>query len=353
MWPSAHLPEILLGDRGELEGYNVNTLINGLNVTIENTPSFRPDWKGIVESLFKTQDEKIKPFLPGYIQTDYGERGAEDYRLQAKLTIEQYTKIIIHFILYYNKNHYMKDYPMSPEMIEANVKPKPIELWDWGIKNRAGKLRKVNSKTIMFYLMPKDIATVTPNGIKFKGMLYSCETAIKESWFIKARNKGRWKVDISYDTRNMDNIYIHTNNENLFEPCYLLEHQERFKGKIIEEIEDLIDRESEIAKNEEFTILQNELNLYQNIEEIVKESVQSTNKTQSTDLSKAERTKNIRENRNVEKTILRSEEAFDLSRDNKEKEAEVIKIKENIEDDMVSKGPSIKDLFNQRRSRQN
>lgn len=353
LWPSAHLPEIILGDRGELEGYNVNSLINGLNVTIENTPSFRPDWKGIVESLFNTQDEKIKPFLPGYIQTDYGERGAEDYRLQAKLTIEQYTKIIIHFILYYNKNHYMKDYPMSIEMIEANIKPKPIELWNWGIKNRAGKLRKVHSKTVRFYLMPKDKATITSRGIKFKGMLYSCETAIREAWFVQARNKGSWKVDISYDTRNTNNIYIHIKDENLFETCYLLEHQERFKDKTIDEILDLVERESEKAKSEEFSILQEELNLFSSIEAIVEDSKKIANETQSINISKTEKTKNIRENREVEKTVLRSKEAFDLSSDKKENEAEVIEIKEMFEDNSESELISIKDLFNRRRANKN
>ena len=40
----------------------------------------------------------------------------------------------------------MKDYPRSTEMIEDNVKPTPTELWKWGIKNRAGKLRKVGSR---------------------------------------------------------------------------------------------------------------------------------------------------------------------------------------------------------------
>ena len=61
-WPAAHLPEIILGDRGELEGYNVNHLIEGLNITIENNPSFRPDWKGIVEKLFDTSQEKYGHF---------------------------------------------------------------------------------------------------------------------------------------------------------------------------------------------------------------------------------------------------------------------------------------------------
>lgn len=353
LWPSAHLPKLILGDRGELEGHNVKSLLNGLDVDIENTPSFRPDWKGIVESLFNNQDEKVKPFLPGYIQTDFGERGAEDYRLQAKLTLEQYTKIIIHFILFYNKNHYMRDYPRSLEMIEANIKPKPIELWNWGIKNKGGKLRKESPEKVMFYLMPRDIATVTSKGIKFKRMLYSCELALKESWFVKARSKGSWKVDISYDTRNMDNIYIHTNDEEIFEPCFLLEHQERFKDKIIEEINDLNERESEIARSEEFSILEEEINLFNGIEEIVEESVKNANKTQSTNLTKAEKTTNIRVNRKKEKDLRRSEEAFNLTKEDNKHEIEVIEFNNFLQEDGESKMPSIKELFNQRRSREN
>lgn len=353
VWPSAHLPKLILGDRGELEGHNVKSLLNGLDVDIENTPSFRPDWKGIVESLFNNQDEKVKPFLPGYIQTDFGERGAEDYRLQAKLTLEQYTKIIIHFILFYNKNHYMRDYPRSLEMIEANIKPKPIELWNWGIKNKGGKLRKESPEKVMFYLMPRDIATVTSKGIKFKRMLYSCELALKESWFVKARSKGSWKVDISYDTRNMDNIYIHTNDEEIFEPCFLLEHQERFKDKIIEEINDLNERESEIARSEEFSILQEEINLFNGIEEIVEESVKNANKTQSTNLTKAEKITNIRVNRKKEKDLRRSEEAFNLTKEDNKHEIEVIEFNNFLQEDGESKMPSIKELFNQRRSREN
>ncbi|MBD0345738.1 MAG: hypothetical protein ICV63_13130, partial [Coleofasciculus sp. Co-bin14] len=36
-WPSRHLPEGILADRGELEGYNADNLVNALNVRISNT----------------------------------------------------------------------------------------------------------------------------------------------------------------------------------------------------------------------------------------------------------------------------------------------------------------------------
>ena len=49
----------------------MNSLIEGLDLLVENNPAFRPDWKGIVEKLFDTSQSKIKPFLPGYIQSDF------------------------------------------------------------------------------------------------------------------------------------------------------------------------------------------------------------------------------------------------------------------------------------------
>ena len=67
-----------------------------------------------------------------------GKKGTKDPRLGAKLDIEQYTKIIINFILHYNKNFYMKNYIRDKDMVVDNVKPTPIELWKWGVKNRAG-----------------------------------------------------------------------------------------------------------------------------------------------------------------------------------------------------------------------
>lgn len=48
-WPSRHLPEILLANKGEFEGYNVERLVRAFNLHVENAASYRADWKGIVE----------------------------------------------------------------------------------------------------------------------------------------------------------------------------------------------------------------------------------------------------------------------------------------------------------------
>ncbi|MFL8938999.1 Mu transposase C-terminal domain-containing protein [Rossellomorea oryzaecorticis] len=358
-WAAEHLPEVILADRGEFEGYKVEPLADGFNIKVENTPPYRPDWKGIVEKLFDTSQQHLKPFLPGYIDKDFRERGAEDYRLKAKLTLEQYTKLIIHFIVHYNNNHYMKDYVRDEEMIEANVKPIPSELWKWGLQNRAGKLKSAQSEELKFYLMPKAKATVTYKGIKFKNMLYSCESAIKESWFVLARNgqKGSWKVDISYDPRNMSNIYLHKDNGELFEACYLLDHQERYKEKTIEEVEDLLNREKTDYKKEEHVILQGEIDFISGIESVVKEAVKEANQKQTPlkHISKSQKTGAIKANRALEKEKNREKEAFDLKasrkiqHENAIDKIEVVHPFPNEEKEADFDLPSIKGLFKKRK----
>jgi Mu transposase, C-terminal len=313
MWPAQHLPSNIIGDRGELASHGVDHLVEGLGPLISNTPPYRPDWKGIVEKLFDTSQEKIKPFLPGYVHEDHGERGAKDYRLEASLTIEDYTKILINFILFYNHNFYMDDYVRTEEHIKDNVQPIPIKLWEWGVKNAAGKLHKHNLEKVKFYLLPRATATVTEKGIKYKKMLYTSQKAIKEGWFSRARQKGTWKVDFSYDPRNMNIIYLHTNDENLFTPCNFVDHHSRYKDKTIEEIEQLIEFESGDKKNYEHTQLENEINFYSDIEGIVKAAEKNKKENLDKSLSKASRTRNIKANRQQEQQVRSVEESIILS----------------------------------------
>ncbi|MED4698231.1 Mu transposase C-terminal domain-containing protein [Lysinibacillus capsici] len=312
MWPSMHLPNNFIGDRGELASSGVDHLIEGLGPRISNTPPYRPDWKGIVEKLFDSSQEKIRPFLPGYVQKDHGERGTKDYRLEASLNIEEYTKILINFVLYYNNNFYMNDYVRSEEHVRDNVEPIPIKLWEWGVKNSAGKLHKHDINKVKFYLLPRDQATVTEKGIRYKKMFYTTRKAIDEQWFSKARRDGNWKVNFSYDPRNMNVIYLHSNDGDLYISCTLIEHQVRYKDKTIEEINQLLEYEKDGQKEFEHTQLENELNFYSNIESIVRQADKKKEEKMDKTISKSERTKNIKEHKRNERNQMLEEVAFKL-----------------------------------------
>lgn len=352
-WPSEHLPEILLADRGEFEGYNVDRLVDSFNLHVENAAPYRADWKGIVEKHFDLIQKRVKPLLPGYIDTDFQERGAKDYRLDAVLTVDDFTKIILRQILHYNQKHYLKDYIRDEDLVNDEVMPIPLELWNWGILNRTGKLKYFQEELVKINLMPRDKATVTHKGIRLKGILYSCERAIKESWFEKARQKGAWKVDISYDPRNMSIAYLIDDRNYNYEKCHLLEPSKRFENTSLDEITILLQNEKQTFKGVSHSQLQKEVDYLSEVEAIVKSAKKKKEEVKDRNLSKAERVGSIKEYRRTEKQAQRKEESFIFNHDssiNQETQIVPFKPKQEIEPDYSR--PSVRDFMKKRKERE-
>ena len=234
-WPCRGVPGAILGDRGELESKSADTLVNALNVRIENAPPFRADMKGIVEQHFNTINGTAIAFLPGHVLPDMSERGGHDYRLDAKLDIGQLTKILIQCVLYHNNHHLLESYERTENMIADDVAPIPIELWNWGISHCSGVLRSFPEEMVKLALMPSDTASVTAKGIRYKGLYYLCERAATEHWFETARAKKSWKVNISYDPRSMSTIYLRQ-PDGTVDVCWLSQWQDKYVGKCLYEI---------------------------------------------------------------------------------------------------------------------
>lgn len=112
-------------------------------------------------------------------------------------------------------------------------------------------------------------------------------------WFENARNKGTWKINISYDPRNMNYLYIRSDDGRSFEVAHILEGYERYANKTIYEIQYLIDYENLSKINSEEKELQETVDLLSDIENIVQEAEYMTNKVQNRNDSKAGRLKNI------------------------------------------------------------
>ncbi|CAK7029859.1 Mu transposase C-terminal domain-containing protein [Tissierella sp.] len=332
-WPIHNLPESIIADRGEFEGNIAESLISGLNIKISNTASYRGDMKAIVERYFRTIHTKIKPFVPGFVGGDFAQRGGKDYRLDAKLDIYQFTRLMIKCVLYHNNHHYLSTYNREEMMIEDDIIPIPINLWNWGIANRAGRLRYVDEEIVKLNLLPQDTATVTSQGIRFKGMLYGSEKALKERWFEKARNRGSWKVDIVYDPRNMDYIYI-LNDTRSFDKGFLLSHEDRFIGKTLGEIEYLLAYERMKYEGNQDKELQAKIDLISDIEAMVKEAEQRAMEDKERGISNASRLKGIGENRNKEKAMNRKSEYIELDRKEISNGGKVVYINSE-EDDFV------------------
>lgn len=312
-WPCNHVPQRIVSDRGEMIGKNAESFANALNIQLRYAPPYRADWKGIVEQHFRIINRRVKPFLPGYVDKDFKERGVRDYRYDAKLDIFQFTRIILLCIIYHNTKHYLENYSRDEMMITDDVKPVSVELWNWGIANRSGSLRYYPEDFVKLSLMPRAKARVTKEGIIFKNLRYSCDRAFRELWFEKARKK-TWQVDISYDPRNMNFIYIRDAEDlRSYDKCSLLESQSRYFDKTIEEIRYLQEYEKLEGQKSGHENLQSSSDLSSDIESVVKQAVEMTDKANDTEISQSEKVKGMRRHRRIEKEMNREQEAFDLS----------------------------------------
>ena len=308
-WPCQVLPEKLLSDRGESAGKDIETLIDQFDVHLETAAPYRADWKGIVEQQFRTLQADFSPYVPGYVQTDYRQRGGEDYRLDAVLNIDEFTRIIIYCVVNYNTNHAIKGYHRDPDMIADNVKPVPAELWEWGAQRRNGDLTYHPYELVRLSLLPTDNATVTESGIFFYGCYYNCEKAGAEHWFELARQRSTWKVPISYDPRCMDTIYLHDSRES-FITCNITNRRPDFRGKSIWEIDQINQLNRSMLADHAPTEMIGDINMARDIGDTVAGAIARKALQSPPQQSKRARTSNIRANRAQEKKSLRKRDAF-------------------------------------------
>ncbi|MBO1264503.1 DDE-type integrase/transposase/recombinase [Proteiniclasticum sp. SCR006] len=303
-WPAKALPQKLIADRGEIEGQGIENLIESLGVEVELTPSHRADMKGIVEGFFNILNSHIKTILPGTIDMDGRERGDKDYRKSASLTMREYTKIVIHTVLFHNKN-FLENYNRSEQMINDNLIPTPINLWYYSLENFGTSL-KYSSNEIKLALMTKSEGVITRKGIKHKNLFYASKNFIKQGYFDKGGRK-QSRVVIFFDRRNLSFIYVENPLTNEIEHCELLPNSEKFRNKSIEDCEILMQKESEIRAQFDIENQTKRAELIKNIEDIVdiaKKEVQTPYNSRDV--------KNIRVNRKLEKTSSMEEEAFTL-----------------------------------------
>lgn len=313
-WVSSHLPQKLTADRGELEGNKPSQLIDVLGVDVENAPPYRADWKGIVEQQFRLANLRSIRFIPGAIKERYRERGERDYRLDAKLTLCEFTQIMIRNILYHNNHHHMLWYDRNEFMVADDVTPIPRDLWHWGIINRNGRLKKQPEHIVKLNLMIQGEATVTAAGIQFKGVHYGCELAMREQWFVKARAGKTWRVKVCYDPRSTNEIYLWLDNGHRFETCTLLEREERYLNKRFEEVEDLLEIERYQGRHQGVNNMLSKIELDAQTKAIVETAAKKTNEAiQQSEESNNQRVKGTRQRRSNEKLLNREQEAFQLS----------------------------------------
>ena len=306
-WPCAHLPSVILGDRAELLGLDSNRLITELGLTVENSAPYRADWKGIVERKFNTIQAEFQPYVDGYVHKDFKTRTGRDYRLDAKCDIQQFTRIMILLALRHNSAHRIRGYDFEQDMVQDNVPPIALDIWNWGIRNRSGLLKRRDEKEVKVALMPQGKGLVTRRGIVFKNCYYSFDLAVQEQWFAKAKDTG-WHVTLSYDPRDMTHVYYRPENGG-FHVARMTDKSRAYSGMSLKEILQIQYLGNREGHPDRLENRQREIDVDAAIQQLTAEIDEMAPAPFG---SKASRIRNIRQNRKLEARDQRTHEAFDL-----------------------------------------
>ena len=168
------LPGTLVTDMGSEYASQNFEQIAELGVTVVNLPAYRPELKGVVEKFFDLIQNAFKPHLKGrgVVEPDYQERGAHDYRKDACLTMEQFEKVVLNCILYYNGKRIIENYPYTDDMLLKGVQPYAAAIWNYGRKQPSADLIPVSREQLILTLLPRTTGRFSRSGLKVNQMRY-------------------------------------------------------------------------------------------------------------------------------------------------------------------------------------
>lgn len=305
-WPSIGIPASITADRGEMLGKHGDILVNRFGITLTNTRAYHGNDKGVIERTFKTTHVDILPYAKGRVEAVNGKKKAgKRNELEANMTLSEFTKLVILAEINRNNNSPVKGYDFEADM-PTDLPAIPLKLWNWGIANRTGVLRRVDQKTVTVNLLPHEKATVSVNGINFKGLFYTCEEALRLGWFHRNKANARPNnVQVAYNTLDTNTIYLRPDNQ--FENywvCTLHPRSRRYENMTFIEAASILKESNQttaIYKQEEDYIAPD---LQVEIEKIVQ---QATDRQKRTKFSKkTHRLQGIDENRDNERNLERN-----------------------------------------------
>jgi hypothetical protein len=205
-WPVNSLPGVLVTDKGKEYVGNTFEQLTETGVRMVNLPPYRPELKGIVEHAFSLLHSYFLPHLKGKgtIEPDFQERGARDYRKDACLTMDDFEKILLRCILYYNNNRLLGEQVLSKEMVVAGVQPTANSLWRWGCAQAGANLIPIDAGSLKRTLLPRTEGRFTRRGLVVHKQRYRhCEGKFTERYL----NGGR--ATVAYDPDDISSVYLY------------------------------------------------------------------------------------------------------------------------------------------------
>lgn len=204
------VPFSLAADRGsEYLGHESDQIAEDVRINVVNMPAHMSCLKGIVECTFKLVHVTLKETAPGYEppRNAFKRHGDKCYERDAEYTLDELTAEFIDIIALHNLRMH-QGMQLDPELV-MTTRPIPVEVWAKDIERRGGQLRSLDESFMRHKLLPRKNAVVRQEGIYVNKCFYTCPEAFEDEWFVRAGKSGRFPVQVTYDRRSVNHIYIH------------------------------------------------------------------------------------------------------------------------------------------------
>ena len=238
-WDCGQLPATLVTDMGSEYVSETFGQIADLGVTLVHLPAYRPELKGPVEKFFDLVQESYKPYLKGrgVIEPDFQERGAHDYRKDACLTMEDFEKVILRCILYYNTRRVLENFPYTEKILAAGIRPHASDVWNYGKTQPGASLIPVTRENLILTLFPRVTGRFTKYGLKVNRMRY------KNEHFADRFLRGG-TVTVAYNPEDVSMVWLIEDGRYI--PFDLIEG--RYAGKSLEEVQGMQEAKKQLVR---------------------------------------------------------------------------------------------------------
>jgi hypothetical protein len=220
LWPAEGIPNAFMADRGELISKDSDEITRILHCDLETTQAYRGDAKGLVEQAFRQTNLHTIQWTDGFVSKD---RDRDDPHPKRTTTVHPRAFCQVLAVGLINRNFDLLDrYPLAKEHYNEGLERRPFDLWNWGVDNRSGLLRPINTKHLHRKLLPRATAQTQRDGLFFGGVTFTNARLEKEDWFSLAGIQKRKHMTIAYDPRSVSNTYLVPNElEGELEPLQL------------------------------------------------------------------------------------------------------------------------------------
>lgn len=161
--PQGCLPTFWLADRGELHSQGSYAIQTRLRTNLSIAAAYRAEWKSLVERVFGILNCTIH-WMPGAVAERVRERGTRDYRLDAVMTLKEFTRWLVRRVAILNLTRNMSEH-LSAAFITNGVIPNPLGFWQYGIINKHGSAVFLEHQAAISKTLLQKEAILTRHGV--------------------------------------------------------------------------------------------------------------------------------------------------------------------------------------------